>query len=304
MQSERMRKSNACWFLAGLVLMGGGKDVDAAFRWLIAKAGGGHVVVVRASGTDAYNPYILKLGASSVETLIIKTPDEARDPQTLDKIRHAGALWIAGGDQWNYVGAWGSSPVRDALQSLIDHNIPFGGTSAGLAVLGQYSFTAEKDSITSAQALADPYHERVTIGTDFLRIPILKGIITDSHFVTRDRMGRLLVFLSRILMDHQGSGAPPDARAIAIDERTAALVEPSGAVSIEGESAVYFLRATAKPEVCHPGLPLTVRGISAYRATAGATFDLRKWTGTGGTGYGLAVENGVVRSTQPGGSSC
>jgi len=302
MPRECMPKSNALFFLAGLVLMGGGKDVDAAFRWLIAKAGGGQVIVVRASGADAYNPYLLKLGASSVETLIIKTPEEARDPQTLDKIRHAGALWIAGGDQWNYVRTWGPAPVRDALQSLIDRNIPFGGTSAGLAVLGQYAFTAEKDSITSAQALANPYHERVTIGAGFLRIPILRGIITDSHFVTRDRMGRLLVFLARILMDHESSGPPADARAIAIDERTAALVEPSGAVSIEGDGAVYFLRAATMPEVCRPGAPLTMHGISVYRVKAGAAFDLSKWTGTGGASYDLSAESGVVRSSQPGGS--
>jgi len=296
---RKERTQGAGLFLAGLVLMGGGKDVDAAFRWLTAKAGGGHVVVVRASGTDAYNPYILKLGARSVETLIIKTPEESRDPQTLDKIRHADALWIAGGDQWNYIGTWGPSPVREALQSLIDRGVPFGGTSAGLAVLGQYAFTAEKDSITSAQALADPYHERVAIGADFLRIPILEGILTDSHFVTRDRMGRLLVFLSRILMDHDVS----DARAIAIDERTAALVEPTGAVSIVGESAVYFLRAATKPQICRAGTPLTVSRIAVYRARAGAEFDLRKWSGTGGTAYELSVENGVVRSTQPGGSA-
>src|SRR5580704_19014102 len=141
MRIECTQSLSGSVFLAALVLMGGGKDVDSAFRWLIAKAGGGHVVVVRASGTDAYNPYILKLGARSVETLIVKTSEDARDPQTLEKIRHADALWIAGGDQWNYVGTWGRSPVRDALQSLIDRNIPFGGTSAGLAVLGEYSFT-------------------------------------------------------------------------------------------------------------------------------------------------------------------
>lgn len=298
MPSKRAQQSSAGLFLAGLVLMGGGKDVDAAFRWLIARAGGGHVVVVRASGADAYNPYILKLGARSVETLIIKTPEEARDPQTLEKIRRADALWIAGGDQWKYVGVWGPSPVRDALQSLLDRNIPFGGMSAGLAVLGQYSFTAEKDSVTSAQALANPYDERVAIGAGFLNIPILKGTITDSHFVTRGRMGRLLVFLARILVDQRRS----DARAIAIDERTAALVEPSGAVSIVGDGPVFFLRAVTSPEVCRPGVPLTMRGISVYRAQAGATFDLRKWTGTGGVSYELSVEQGAVRSTQPGGS--
>src|SRR5947199_356062 len=83
----------------------------------------------------------------------------------------AGALFIAGGDQWNYVRVWGASPMRDAMQSVVDRGAPVGGTSAGLAVLGQFVYTAEKDTVTSAQALADPYHERVTVGEDFLRIP-------------------------------------------------------------------------------------------------------------------------------------
>jgi len=232
---------------------------------------------VRASGTDAYNPYILKLGARSVETLIIKTSEDARDPQTLEKIRHADALWIAGGDQWNYMGAWGRSPVRDALQSLIDRNIPFGGTSAGLAVLGQYSFTAEKDSITSAQALADPYHERVAIGADFLAIPILKGIITDSHFVTRDRMGRLLAFLSRILVDQERS----DARAVAIDERTAALVEPSGAVSIEGDGPVFSCVLSPDPKSAARACPSPRAASPCIAPKPEPRSNLRKWTGTG-----------------------
>jgi cyanophycinase len=34
----------------GYVLMGGGKDVDSAFQWLIRKSGGGDIVVIRASG--------------------------------------------------------------------------------------------------------------------------------------------------------------------------------------------------------------------------------------------------------------
>src|ERR1051326_8459304 len=42
----------------GLVLMGGGTDVDAAFQWMCERAGGGDFVVIRTTGTDAYNPYI------------------------------------------------------------------------------------------------------------------------------------------------------------------------------------------------------------------------------------------------------
>jgi len=46
--------------LPGLVLMGGGTDVDAAFKWMVAKAQGGDFVVLRSTGTDAYNEYIFE----------------------------------------------------------------------------------------------------------------------------------------------------------------------------------------------------------------------------------------------------
>src|SRR6188768_1184133 len=45
----------------GVVLMGGGTDVDAAFQWMCSKAGNGDFLVIRATGTDAYNPYIQDL---------------------------------------------------------------------------------------------------------------------------------------------------------------------------------------------------------------------------------------------------
>jgi cyanophycinase len=40
----------------GVVLMGGSTDVSAAFKWMIERSGGGDVVIIRASGTNAYNP--------------------------------------------------------------------------------------------------------------------------------------------------------------------------------------------------------------------------------------------------------
>src|SRR5436189_784388 len=45
----------------GLVLEGGGADIDESFEWLIERSGGGDFVVIRATGTDAYNPYIAKM---------------------------------------------------------------------------------------------------------------------------------------------------------------------------------------------------------------------------------------------------
>jgi cyanophycinase len=283
----------------GFVLAGGGADQDAAMRWLLHRSGGGDVVVVRASGGDGYNSYLKKLApVDSVESLVLNTPELAQDPAVADKIRRAEALFIAGGDQWNYVRLWRGSPVGDALQFLIDRGVPFGGTSAGLAVLGEFVFTAHHDTVTSAQALADPYDDRVTIGTNFLRIAALKNTITDSHFHARDRMGRTLVFLARMLADHKLR----EARAIAIDERAAALLDPTRATAtVEGRGSVYFLRANRPADVCRPGEPLTFKGVSVYRVSMGGSFDLRTWTGQGAVAYGLHVEKGRIRSTQRGG---
>jgi hypothetical protein len=40
----------------GTILMGGGTDTDQAYTHLIKWSGNGDVLVIRASGTDAYNP--------------------------------------------------------------------------------------------------------------------------------------------------------------------------------------------------------------------------------------------------------
>ena len=42
-------------------MMGGGSDLDEAFRWLCAKASDGDLLVRRARGDDEYNSYIAGL---------------------------------------------------------------------------------------------------------------------------------------------------------------------------------------------------------------------------------------------------
>ena len=284
---------------AGLLLMGGSTDVDAAFQWMINKSGGGDFVVIRATGTDAYNPYIYELGTvDSVATIIIKHRNPASDPFVLEKIRSAEALFIAGGDQYNYVDYWKGTPVEDAIHELAGRNVPIGGTSAGLAIMGEFLFTAENNTVDSATALSDPYGKRIALDRDFLSLPNMGGVITDSHFAARDRMGRLVTFLARIIQDDWAS----EARGIGVDERTALLVEPNGSVSLVGEGAAYFLRTPGKPEVCESRTALTFRDVSVYRISGSATFNLSKWSGKGGSAYSLTAENGVLTSTQVGGA--
>lgn len=282
----------------GLMLMGGGPDVDDAFRWMISKSGGGDFVVIRCTGTDAYNPYIYSLGnVDSVETLIIASRKDASKSFVVNKIRNAEALFIAGGDQYDYVSYWKGTPVEDAIHYLRDRGVPIGGTSAGLAILGEFLFSAKNGSVYSSEALADPYNRYMTLDRDFLILPYMEKVITDSHFVTRDRMGRLLAFMARIIKD----GWSSTVKGIGVDEETAVCVDGNGVGIVKGIGYAYFLIASKVPEVCQPQTPLTFRDIPVYKINSNGTFNFSTWMGSGGVSYTISAENGVLTSTQTGG---
>lgn len=278
----------------GMALMGGGTDQAEAFRWFLDKAAGGDVVVLRASGTDAYNPYMMKQShLNSVTTIVFQDRSAASDPAVLEKIRNAEAIFFAGGDQWNYVRMWRDTPLSAVIQKRVEQHVPIGGTSAGLAILGAYYFSAMNDTVQSAAALADPFDPKVTIGRDFLALPFLKNVITDSHFVRRDRLGRTIVFLARLMQD----GGMAKARAIAVDEKNAVMVEADGSARLTGDGAAYFFETTRPPEVVRTKTPLTLRNVRVYRISKDGTFDLGQWTGTGGTAYTISAIEGVLSSS-------
>lgn len=241
----------------GIVIMGGSTDVDAAFKWMIDRSGGGDVVIIRATGTDAYNPYVKNLGAvNSVETLKIDSRKLADDDGVARIIRNAEMLFIAGGDQSDYTGYWKGTKVMAAINYLLNEKkVPVGGTSAGAAILGNYYYTGERGSVTSAEALANPFIQTITLGKeDFLQAPFLQNIITDQHFSQRTREGRLTVFLGRVMKDW--SKVP---NGIAVDERTAVCIDETGIAEVLGTNKAFFLKTTAgkTPEVLTANQPVT-----------------------------------------------
>jgi cyanophycinase len=278
----------------GLMLSGGGGDVDEAFDWFIKRAGGGDIVVLRASGSDGHNKYIPKIGAvDSVETLVAKNDKAFRDPEVVSKVRRADGLFLAGGDQWNYVRMWKGTPIEDALHELWKKGIPIGGTSAGLAVLGEFSFSAQRDTVTSAQALQNPFDERVTVESDFLRFDLLEGVITDSHFSERDRLGRLLVFMARIVNSGRGH-----VRGIGIDERTVLLIDKDGMANVVGEGSIYVVDLASKRMVCQPATPLSA-GPYLVRRIQPRDGRFKLSQPSVGTIQELNVEAGSIKSPAP-----
>ncbi len=281
----------------GLLLKGGGGDVEAAWRWFLDCAAGGDVLVLRAGGGDAYQSYLFEQigGVSSVTTIKFNDASAAHDPAVLARIASAEAVFLAGGDQARYIRFWKDSPVAEALNAHLAAGKPLGGTSAGLAVLGEFYFSALRDTITSAQALSDPFHARLTLGDGFLSTPRLAGVVTDSHFSERRRQGRLLAFLARLRAEHPDA---PRLVGLGIDEATALCIEPEGSARVHTAKAgsAWLLRIDSVDTLA-PGIPLEARG-TAVAITPASAFDVNTLElGRPGPAFNLRAAGGRLETS-------
>ncbi|NTS42432.1 cyanophycinase [Flavisolibacter sp. BT320] len=296
----------------GLVLMGGGTDTDPAFQWMIDQSGGGDVVVLRATGTAAYNPYIYELGkVNSVETLKIDSRELANNDTVAAIIRNAEMLFIAGGDQSNYMRYWRGTKTEAAINYLLNEKkAPVGGTSAGCAIMGGLYYSGENGSVVSADALKDPFHPNITLyNNDFLKAPFLQNVITDQHYLARTREGRSVVFMARIFKEWN-----LPVKAIAVDERTAVCIDSEGRAKVFGLSSAtrpfsyaYFITASPSkaPETVQAGQPLTWdrdgKALAVYEIQASATgngnFNVASFStgeATSGKMYWWWVQDGIL----------
>lgn len=307
----------------GTCLMGGSTENDNAMRWFLQRAAGGDVLVIRASGSDGYNSYMyseLGVNVNSVETIRFNNQNAANDPYVLERLAKAEAIWIAGGDQWDYVSYWRNSPVANLINaSISQRNIVIGGTSAGMAILGGVYFSAQNGTVTSDEALANPYNNDMTIQNEpFLTVPFLENIITDTHYDQRNRRGRHLTFLAKALTDYGQVY-----HGIACNESTAVCITTEGIARIFGtypdfDDTAYFLVPNCEinnnqPELCVPNQPLTWNlngtAIKAYVVKGTPTglyqFDLTDWkTGDGGHWENWSANNGVFQNLDSEASNC
>ena len=275
--------------------MGGAAEHDEAMKWFLQRADGGDVLVLRTSGSNGYNNYLytdLGVSVNSVETIVFNNPNAANESYIHDKIRNAEAIWFAGGNQWSYISYWRNTPIDSLINDAIQNrNIVVGGTSAGMAILSNYYFSASNGTVTSSTALNNPYDSDVTVdSTEFLNVDFMHDVITDTHYDDPDRKGRHVVFLARILTDYGIA-----AKGIACNEYTAVCVDENGLARVYGDYPAYpetafFLQTNCElsdynPENCSNSTPLNWNlngtAVKVYKVNGtnngNNTFDLSDW---------------------------
>ena len=272
----------------GLLLMGGGDWVDDAFHWFVNRSGGGHIVILRASGGDDLQQRLYNHigGVTSVETFVFSQREAAQDPFVIKAIERADGVFIAGGDQANYIRFWKGTRLNSALDHHVRQGKPLGGTSAGLAILGATSYGAlDGGSITSAEALAQPLGTGVTIDAGFLHLRFLERVITDSHFGKRDRLGRLIAFLAKA----QSAQLIEHPIGIGVDENSALCIDDEGMGTLFTGSGGYawLVQTSTAPGIVTMDIPLSWTGIKVTGVGSASRVNLQTF----------AVENPAFERT-------
>ncbi len=302
-------KVNSSSIKPAILLIGGAEagtvGEDAATTWFLKQANRGDYLVLRCGGVGRQAQWIsdnyLDLINSAAE-LSIDSREAANNPEVIEYIKNADALYFAGGDQKKYEDCWEGTATEEAINYLINHKkVPVGGTSAGMAILGDYYYAPYRQGLLSSEILNDPFHQNTQdiFLSNFLKVPYLKHVITDTHLDRRNdnnpetRYGRIFGLMARIMVaeNHPVYGIGLEEGAfVAIDENGIAQVFGNG--SDRGQVAYFLQTNDAAPEQIKPGLPLiwdnNGRAVKVYKIQGtpegSGSFDLNNWlTASGGT---------------------
>jgi cyanophycinase-like exopeptidase len=227
---------------------------------------------------------------NSCTTLVIRDAADVADPAVVAAVNQGEVIYFRGGNQCNFV-QWRGSPVMSAVQALVQRGGGTGGGSAGLAIQGALAvYDGCKGSVNSAMALAEPFRPSMSFTDRLFDWPGLEGTLTDSHFVKRDRMGRMLAFLCRQL----AAGDIDQVWGLGINEGAAVLIDRHGLGTIFGEPA-YMVLADRPGYACgQSSESVNYAGYKVWRLAPGSHYDFAKRPQTGF--YQVNVEQGVLSS--------
>jgi cyanophycinase len=217
--------------------VGGGSEnynswSDAPYSWIVQKADSGKIIILGTSSATTWLPnYFMSLGADTAYNKTIGSIASADLQETYDELITAKAIFIRGGDQWNYNRFWKGTKTDSALNYIFQNGGVIAGTSAGLAVLGDVDFSARFGSVYPDEALLNPFNNYMQFEDDFLNL--VPDVLFDSHFIERARHGRLVAMLY-----NRYFAAGRSLIGIGVDDRTAFCVSPDGVGEVMGSGAV------------------------------------------------------------------
>lgn len=253
--------------------IGGGSEnyndwSDAPYSWIVQKSDSGKIIILGvSSATDWLPNYFMSLGADTAYNITIATTSAANLQATYDELITAKAIFIRGGDQWDYIRLWKGTKVDSAIQYVFNIGGVIAGTSAGAAVLGDVDFSAQNGSAYPDEALQNPFYSRMKFENNFIKL--VPNVLFDTHFIERGRHGRLIAMLYN---QHYNAGR--DLIGVGVDDRTAICISPDGIGEVMGSGAVtiFFKDDLTRYSTLTSG-KYTIENLKSLLLTKGWKYD-------------------------------
>lgn len=200
------------------------------------------------------------LGADNVDVLHIEKREQATEPEVLKRLKAADVLMFTGGDQLRLTSILGGTAFHDILLDKY-HNEDFiyAGTSAGAAAASNNMIYQG----SSSEALLKG-EVKITSG-----LGLIDGVIIDTHFVQRGRIGRLF----------QAVVGNPKVLGIGLGEDTGLLIKNNTEMEAIGSGLVILvdgreIKDTNLTQV-ELGQPISINHLVTHVLSKYDTFDLK-----------------------------
>ncbi len=200
------------------------------------------------------------LGAKNVDVLHLDKREMAMQPEYLERLRNADVVMFTGGDQLRLTSILGGTPFHDLmLEKYHNEDFIYAGTSAGAAAASNNMIYQG----SSSEALLKG-EVKITSG-----LGLIDGVIIDTHFVQRGRIGRLF----------QAVVGNPKVLGIGLGEDTGLLIKNNSEMEAIGSGLVILvdgreIKDTNLTQV-ELGQPISINHLVTHVMSKYDTFDLR-----------------------------
>lgn len=199
------------------------------------------------------------LGANNVDVLNLERREQASEPAILDRLKAADVVMFTGGDQLRLTSILGGTPFHDILlDKYHNEDFVYAGTSAGAAAASNNMIYQG----SSSEALLKG-EVKITSG-----LGLIDGVIIDTHFVQRGRIGRLF----------QAVVGNPKVLGIGLGEDTGLLITNNSRMEAIGSGLVILvdgkeIKDTNLTQV-ELGQPISINHLVTHVMSIYDTFDL------------------------------
>lgn len=209
-----------------------------------------------------YQDAFARLGLTELPVMHIRTADDARRADYLDRLRACDAVMFSGGDQSKITQAFNGSEFLETMVERYygEEHFVIAGTSAGAMAMSKVMIAGGNpfDALKKGAV-------KISVG-----LGLIDSLIIDSHFVMRGRFARLM----------EAVAAHPHHLGIGLGEDTGVLITGGSQIETIGSNLVIIVDGR---EIGHnnafdaaKGEMLSVEGMKVHVLAKGNVYDLRR----------------------------